>query len=99
MTGLHFGRLLKAWCGWSRVFGPEGQEILAQGLPWVLVYKPEALKGHLLTRRRGTTSGSVEAPSGLLMLGCLPSINLGLSSPGLSGQRPDSTNPRVRNVR
>jgi hypothetical protein len=36
----------------SRVFGPTGQESLAQGLPWVFGYKPEALKGRPLMRRQ-----------------------------------------------
>ena len=31
----------------GRVFGPPGQESIAQGLPLVLVYKPEAPKGAL----------------------------------------------------
>jgi hypothetical protein len=59
--------------------GPKGQESIAQGLPWVLIYKPEALNhstrcrllmpgGRPLTRRRGTTSGNAEAPSGILII-------------------------------
>jgi hypothetical protein len=84
----------KLECGWSRVFGPTGQESLAQGLPWVLVYEREALKGRPLTRRQ---EPPLEMPRPLqgfsYLLGCFLRVNPGLSSPGPSGQRLDSIHP------
>jgi hypothetical protein len=40
----------------SEIFGPKGQESIAQGLPWVLVFYRPALKGSPLTRRSGAAS-------------------------------------------
>jgi hypothetical protein len=37
------------------VFGPKGQESIAQGLPWVFGLSPEALKGRLLAEHPGAT--------------------------------------------
>jgi hypothetical protein len=73
------------------VFDPTGQESLAQGLPWLLVYKSVALKGAFGEAPR-SHSGDERRP---LILGCLPRVNPGLSSPDPSGQKRDSIYPRV----
>jgi hypothetical protein len=49
-------------------------------------------------RSEGTVEVVLEmprAPSGLRILGCFPRVNPGLCSPDPSGQRPDSTYPKI----
>jgi hypothetical protein len=48
--------------GLNRVFGPKGQESIAQGLPWVLGLSPEALKGRPLMTHPGVAFRNAGRP-------------------------------------